>query len=105
MGGADELMSRIRTFLSIVERRTGMRPILYVSQSFVNRYMQNASDIKSKYNVWIARYGEYKPDVKLVYWQLAADGRVSGITGEVDINVFNGYQGQWDEFIRTGFHK
>jgi GH25 family lysozyme M1 (1,4-beta-N-acetylmuramidase) len=24
---------------------------------------------------------------------------VKGITGEVDINVFNGYQAQFDEFI------
>jgi lysozyme len=55
--------------------------------------------------VWIARYGEYKPDVKLVYWQLSPEGRVNGITGPVDINVFNGYQGQWEDFIRTGFHQ
>ena len=105
IGGDDELIRRIRTFLQTVEQRTGKRPILYVSQSFINRHMQNAANIKQHYNVWIARYGEYKPDVKLVYWQLCADGRVSGITGAVDINVFNGYQGQWEEFLRTGFHQ
>ena len=105
IGGDEELMRRIRTFMDYVERRTHMRPILYVSQMFVNKHMTHAVDIKQKYNVWIARYGEYKPDVKLVYWQLAADGHVNGITGPVDINVFNGYQGQWDEFLRTGFHK
>lgn len=105
IGGDEELMQRIRTFLTIVEQRTGMRPILYVSQEFVNRHMNKATDIKQHYNVWIARYGQYKPDVKLVYWQLCADGRVDGITGPVDINVFNGYQSQFDEFTRTGFHK
>jgi lysozyme len=40
-----------------------------------------------------------------VYWQLCPDGRVSGINGDVDINVFNGYQAQFDEFVRTGFHR
>lgn len=105
IGGDEELMRRIRTFLQIVERRTGMRPILYVSQMFINQHMRNAADIKQRYNVWIARYSQYKPDVKLVYWQLCPDGRVSGITGEVDVNVFNGYQGQWEEFVRTGFHQ
>ena len=105
IGGDEELMRRIRIFMDYVERRTHMRPILYVSQMFVNKHMTHAADIKQRYNVWIARYGEYKPDVKLVYWQLAADGRVNGITGPVDINVFNGYQGQWDEFVRTGFHQ
>lgn len=105
IGGDEELMRRIRIFMDIVERRTGMRPILYISQSFINHHMNNATDIKQKYNVWIARYGQYKPDVKLVYWQLCPDGKVDGITGDVDINVFNGYQAQFDEFIRTGFHE
>lgn len=105
IGGDEELMRRIRTFMDYVERRTHMRPILYVNQMFINKHMQNAADIKQNYNVWIARYGEYKPDVKLVYWQLSPDGRVNGITGPVDINVFNGYQGQWEDFLRTGFHQ
>ena len=103
MGGDEALMRRIRIFMEYVEKRTGMRPILYVSQMFINRHMANAADIKKKYNVWIARYGQYKPDVRLVYWQLCPDGRVDGITGEVDINVFNGYQNQFQEFVKTGF--
>ena len=107
IGGTEELMRRIRVFMEYVERRTHMRPILYVNQMFVNRHMKDAAaaDIKQRYNVWIARYGEYKPDVKLVYWQLCADGRVEGITGDVDVNVFNGYQMQFDDFIKTGFHQ
>jgi len=105
IGGADVLMQRVRLWMQIVEQRTGKRPILYISQSFVNKHMKNAMDIKQKYNVWIARYSQYKPDVKLVYWQLCPDGRVNGITGPVDINVFNGYQGQFDNFVHTGFHK
>jgi lysozyme len=103
IGGSDALMKRIRIFMEYVEKRTGMRPILYVSQMFVNRHMANATDIKQKYNVWIARYSQYKPDVKLAYWQLCPDGRVDGITGEVDVNVFNGYQDQFTEFVKTGF--
>ena len=105
--GDEELMRRIRIWMEIVEQRTGKLPILYVNQMFIFNHMKNATatDIKKKYNVWIARYGEYKPDVKLVYWQLSPTGRVEGITGDVDINVFNGYQGQFSEFVRTGFHK
>ena len=105
IGGGEELLKRVRQWMQLVERRTGKRPILYINQMFVNKYMGKADDIKQRYNVWIARYGEYKPDVKLVYWQLTPEGRVDGITGPVDINVFNGFQGQFDEFCRTGFHK
>ena len=104
-GGGEVLLKRVRQWLELVERRTGKRPILYVNQMFINKYMGNADDIKQRYNVWIARYGEYKPDVKLVYWQLTPEGRVDGITGPVDINVFNGFQGQFEDFCRTGFHR
>ena len=105
IGGAEVLMNRIRTWMQLVERKTGKRPILYVNQMFIRKHMTNAQDIKQRYNVWIARYGEYKPDVKLVYWQLCPDGRASGITGPVDVNVFNGFQGQYQDFLRTGFHQ
>jgi len=99
MGGAKALFSNIRAWLQAVEKFCGVKPILYINQRFVNKWLPEAPDIKRDYKVWIARYGEYKPDVKLVMWQLSPDGRVKGITGEVDINVFNGYQAQFDEFI------
>lgn len=99
MGGVNAMFASIRSWLNIVGRRTGVRPVLYVSQTFVNKYLPQAPDIKKNYNIWIARYGEYKPDVHLVFWQLCPDGRVSGITGEVDVNVFNGYSQQFKQFI------
>lgn len=105
IGGDKELMRRIRIWMQIVEHRTGKKPILYVNQNFIFNHMKDAADIKQKYNVWIARYGAYKPDVKLAYWQLSSTGRVQGIMGDVDINVFNGYQGQFSEFVHTGFHR
>lgn len=101
MGGTGVLFARVRTWLRLVERATGVKPILYVSQTFVNRYLSRAPDLKRDYQVWIARYGEYKPDIHLVYWQLCPDGRVSGIHGHVDINVFNGYKDAFDKFSKN----
>ena len=100
MGGSDVLFREIREWIKVVEKRTGVRPILYVNQRFVKKYLDEAPDLKRDYLVWIARYGAYKPDVHLALWQLSADGRVNGIRPEVDINVFNGYEGQWEEFLR-----
>lgn len=99
MGGTQVLFRNVRTWLHAVERRTHVKPILYISQMFVNRYLSEAPDLKRDYQVWIARYGEYKPDVKLAVWQLSPNGRVTGIHGEVDINVFNGFHTQWEEFL------
>lgn len=101
MGGPAVLFSRIRAWMSIVRRRTGVRPVLYVGQSFVNKYLPQAPDLMRDYLVWIARYGEYRPDVRLVFWQLCPDGRVSGIRGEVDINVFNGYRDSYNAFLAS----
>ena len=100
MGGVDAMFRNVRAWLQAVERSTGRRPILYVSQTFVNRYLSEAPDLKRDYRVWIARYGEYKPDVKLMFWQLCPDGRVQGIRGDVDINVFNGYKTQFDNEVK-----
>lgn len=99
MGGPQALFRQVRVWLQAVERRTGVKPILYVNQMFVNRHLSESDDFKRDYQVWIARYGEYKPDVKLALWQLSPNGRVTGIHGEVDINVFNGFRTQWDEFL------
>ena len=101
MGGPEVMFRNVRAWLKAVERHAHVKPILYVSQQFVNRYLSEAPDLKRDYQVWIARYGEYKPDVKLAVWQLSPNGRVDGIHGEVDINVFNGYQSQFDEFIKN----
>ena len=59
----------------------------------------DAPDLLDNYQVWIARYGEYKPGIHLSFWQLSADARVKGIATDVDVNVFNGYEPQWQEFL------
>ena len=100
-GGADRMFRHVRTWLRIVEQHTGVKPILYVNQNFINKYLSQQPDLKRDYRVWIARYSEYKPDVRLTFWQLCPDGRVAGITGDVDINVFNGYKSQFEEFLAT----
>lgn len=101
MGGSQAMWKQIRIWLQAVEKRCGVKPILYINQRFTNKYLPDAPDIKRNYKVWIARYGEYKPDIRLVVWQLSPDGRVQGITGDVDINVFNGYRTQFNEFIEN----
>ncbi len=98
MGGKEALFREMLTWLRLVERRHGKRPVLYVSQQFVNNYLVHAPAQLRNYEVWIARYGEYKPYVKLLHWQLTPYGRVTGIHGEVDINVYNGTKEQFESY-------
>ena len=90
MGGREVLFKEMLIWLRHVEQYSHRRPILYVSQQFVNQHLVHAPDALRKYEVWIARYGEFKPYVKLTFWQLSTDGKVRGIHGDVDINVYNG---------------
>lgn len=100
-GGDEKLFDAMRAWLKRVERAIHKKPIIYVSQSFIKNHLVHAPDLCQDYQVWIARYNVYRPDVKLLFWQLSYDGRVAGIHGGVDINIFNGYKEQYDEFIRT----
>lgn len=100
MGGATALWRETLKWLHVVEEACGVRPVLYVSQSFVDKYMSDAPPAIAAYPVWIARYSEYRPYVRLLYWQLSPDGAVRGIKGDVDINVFNGTREQFDEYRR-----
>ena len=98
-GGEERMFNDMRDWLQMVERAIGKKPILYVSQNFVKYHLVHAPDLCHDYLVWIARYNVYRPDVRLLFWQLCYDGRVAGIHGSVDINIFNGYREQFDEFV------
>ncbi len=90
-GGTKTLFANIRAWLHTVEKAWGVKPVLYVSQRFLNKYLTQEPDLLKDYDVWIARYSEYLPEVRLLYWQLSCDGKVRGIHGDVDINVYNGF--------------
>lgn len=100
MGGQEKMFAEVLTWLRTVGKHCGTLPILYVSQLFVNKYLQHAPEELHEYPVWIARYGAFRPYVKLKYWQLAPDGRVAGIKGNVDINLFSGTHEQFEVYRR-----
>lgn len=99
MGGPQVLFKRIRQWMDIVERRTGKCPLLYAGQTFVMEHLNHIPPILAKYDLWIARYGEFKPAVHIQFWQLGDDGRVQGISGTVDIDVFNGSRTRFTEYM------
>lgn len=100
MGGTEVLLREMRVWIAAVERRLHIRPILYVNQRFINEHLRQAPDLMENYLIWIARYGEYRPGVHLAIWQLSADSKVKGIQTDVDVNVFNGFETQWEEFLK-----
>lgn len=70
------------TYLNEVEN-AGYKGMLYSSKY----YLENVW-FKTKYPVWLAHYTEktnYQGEYS--YWQLCSNGRIDGISGNVDVNV------------------
>jgi lysozyme len=90
---AVELRAGISTWLKLVEQRYGVKPILYTNYNFYQRYLAGHFDA---YPLWIAHY--QVPRLRLnpgagrqvKFWQLTDRGKVAGINGRVDCNVFFG---------------
>ncbi|MBK8562233.1 MAG: glycoside hydrolase family 25 protein [Saprospiraceae bacterium] len=93
----DELPSHIisagvKTWLSIVGEHWKIRPIVYTNQKFYNRYLAGHLP---EYPIWVARYTDWNvPELAdghpWHFWQYGCQGRLPGIQGDVDFNVFNG---------------
>lgn len=78
-------------FLKILEKKYQVKPIIYTNLSFYKNYIKGRFD---NYPIWIACYwGEdmiKSVNCKWQFWQHSSVGKVNGIQGEVDFNVFKG---------------
>lgn len=86
----DQMTANSLAFLNTVAQR-GYVPCLYANKSFLENRV-NASQIAQIAKIWLAHYNTvtgYAGDYE--YWQFTSDGKVDGISGRVDMNVW--YQG------------
>jgi len=93
------------TWLQTVEQLTGRTPMIYVSPSFWEYYLGNSTAF-TRYPLWIANYGVSSPRVPggwptWTFWQRTSTGSVSGISGNVDMNRFNGTSAQLAALANT----
>jgi Lyzozyme M1 (1,4-beta-N-acetylmuramidase) len=95
-----EIHAEMKTFLDIVERYYGKRPIIYATVDFHRDRLVGAFN---DYPMWLRsvaghpslRYG----DRKWALWQYTATGRVAGIRGNVDRNTFDGSHRDFERFL------
>lgn len=86
----EQLRREAKTWLDIVEKEYGVKPILYTGYKFKVDYL-NTPEFDA-YPYWIAHYYVEKLAYKgkWTFWQHTDCGKVSGINGFVDCNIFNG---------------
>ena len=104
-----------KTFLDTVYTRTGVKPLIYMSASVVSRY--DWSSVRAgEYGLWIAGYSRgnaifygYNTDIAMNYnagawsdcvamYQYTSNGRLSGYSGNLDMNVFYGDESTWNAY-------
>jgi lysozyme len=88
----DYIRKQAQIWLDRVEHATGVKPIIYVNQSYYNLYIK---DNFKDYPIWLAGY-ERDTVPKLsdgrewAIWQHTAKAQWSGVSEPVDLNVVNG---------------
>lgn len=85
-----QLKKAVKTWLDIVEEKYGVKPILYTGYKFKLSYLNDP--VFDEYPYWIAHYYVDKLSYKGAwrFWQHTDCGKVAGIKGHVDCNIFNG---------------
>ena len=103
-----------KTWLDRVYQRSGVKPVIYMSESVVNAY-DWSSVANADYGLWVAKYRDNNPDYNYnmsnagsrprvkwwkfyCMWQWTSTGRLNGYSGNLDCNVFYGDGTTWDKY-------
>ena len=92
---AATIAAKIHTWMTRVTAGTGRTPIIYTGKYFWNDNVVSADFAGNP--LWIAAYGPPCPDTPTAWgarpwkiWQYSSSGSVPGISGNVDLDHFNG---------------
>lgn len=85
----EKLKLGLKRWLKKVENHYGVKPIIYSGDSYYSDFLEKEF---SEYPFWIANYTSEpeKIDTDWRFWQFTEKASVSGIKGNVDLNIFNG---------------
>jgi lysozyme len=98
----DEVVAGIREWVSLVEIEYSIRPIIYTHYKFYNKFIAGEFD---DYPIWIAMYGNTPPrlgSVQWAFWQYGNRGKLAGVEGYIDLNVFKGSKEELEKMCLSG---
>ena len=86
----EEFRESVLAWLDIVEKHYKVKPIIYTYYKFKMAYLNDS--IFDRYPYWIAHYyvDKVEDKGKWKFWQHTDCGRLPGIKGYVDFNIYNG---------------
>lgn len=85
----DSLKVGLRRWLVKVEDHYKIKPIIYSGEKYYEHFLKEEF---SEYTFWIANYNFFVEDIKedWLFWQFTEKATISGIDGNVDLNIYNG---------------
>jgi lysozyme len=97
----EAVRSEMKIYLGMLERHYGKKPIIYTTLDFFD---DNDLSAFRGYPYWLRsvaghpseKYGSHP----FTFWQYTGTGVVPGISGNADINVFNGSKAAWGKWLR-----
>lgn len=93
----ERVASQLRTLINHLEAY-GHTVIIYTNKDGYDDFVRRRLD---DYPVWICSFSEPSPDIAWTFRQYTHSGRVKGVEGPVDLNVFNGTEQQWRQWCST----
>lgn len=86
----DDFQRDVLTWLHIVEDKYHAKPLIYTYYKFKEKYL--SAPVFDDYPYWIAHYYVDKVQYqgKWKFWQHTDAGKLPGIKGYVDFNIYNG---------------
>lgn len=95
------LVSRFRTFLKILEKYYGIKPIIYTDKDFWNTHLD---DKFGSYPLWVAEYDVESPTLPQGWttyhlWQWKGDAQVPGVEKKADVSKFNHKKEDFSQLI------
>lgn len=86
----EQIKSSLKELILLMQDHYNASPIIYTNLKLYTRHIANTFD---DYPIWIARYNDKTPLLHdgsvWTFWQYGNRGRVEGIDGDVDLNVFS----------------
>ena len=96
----ERVLEKMQVFMDKLERHYGQRPVIYTAPDFYKDHLRGQF---RDYPFWLrsvaAHPSKIYPDRKWVFWQYSGSGLSKGVEGKIDLNVFNGGEGGWHDWV------
>lgn len=85
--GSDSDTPNLQNFLDLIAA-AGLPIFIYATDGFIQDNYPSAG--LSSFQRWNAHYSDTQPETAWVVWQYSPSGQVPGVSGDVDLNYWNG---------------